>query len=61
MMIDIGPKFYTVWSPHSLHDLKVKTTDLNVLCLSFALKFKDYIIPYFFQPFDGFCSYLEWW
>ena len=31
MMIDTGPKFYTVLSP-PIHDLKVKVTDLEILC-----------------------------
>ena len=30
MMIDTGPKFYSV--PSSMHDLKVKVTDLKLLC-----------------------------
>ena len=36
MMIDIGLKFYTVPSPPPIHDLKVKVTDLDLLC---TLKF----------------------
>ena len=43
MMVDIGPKFYTVPSPY---DLKVKVTDLEFLCLSFVLKFLE---PHYFQ------------
>ena len=36
MMIDTGPKFYTVPSPHHF---KIKVTDLELLCQSLALKF----------------------
>ena len=32
MMIDTGPKFYTVPSPPPIHDLKVKVTDLELSC-----------------------------
>ena len=32
MVIDIGPKFYTVQSPPPVHDLKVKVMDLEFLC-----------------------------
>ena len=31
MMIDIGPKF-TGYHPRPVHDLKVKVTDLELLC-----------------------------
>ena len=31
MMIDTGLKFYAVHS-HTIHDLKVKVTDLELLC-----------------------------
>ena len=37
MMIDIGQKFYIVPSAPPLHDLKVKVTDFEFLCLSFTL------------------------
>ena len=39
MMIGSDPKFYAVPSL-PLHYLKVKVTDLEFLCFSFALKFK---------------------
>ena len=39
MMIDTGPKFYAVPSTPPIHDLKVKVTDLELLCKSFTLKF----------------------
>ena len=32
MMIDTGPKFYSVPSPNPMNDLKVKVTDLELLC-----------------------------
>ena len=32
MMIDTGLKFYAVPSKHPIHDLKVKVTDLELLC-----------------------------
>ena len=32
MMMDTGPKFYTVPSTTPIHDLKVKVTDLELLC-----------------------------
>ena len=32
MMIDTGLKFYAVPSTHLIHDLKVKVTDLELLC-----------------------------
>ena len=38
----------------SLHDLKVKVTDLEFLCLSFALKFLG---PHYFQTIGWICSY----
>ena len=38
-MIDTGPKFYAIPSTHLIHDLKVKVTDLELLCQRFMLKF----------------------
>ena len=38
-MIDTGLKFYAEPSTHPIHDLKVKLTDLELLCKSFMLKF----------------------
>ena len=38
MVIDTGPKLYVVPSPITVHDLKVKVTDLEFLCKSFVLK-----------------------
>ena len=32
VMIDTGPKFYTVPSPPPIHDFKVKVTDFQLLC-----------------------------
>ena len=32
MMIDTGPKFYTVPSPPPILDFKVKVMDLELLC-----------------------------
>ena len=46
MMIDTGPKFYTVPIPTDIHDFKVKVTDLELLCQSFASKFLG---PHYFQ------------
>ena len=37
-MIDTGLKFYAVPSTHPIHDLKVKVTDLELLCYSFTFK-----------------------
>ena len=31
-MIDTGLKFYAVLFTHPIHDLKVKVTDLELLC-----------------------------
>ena len=39
MLLDIGLKFYAVPSGPTLGDLEVKVTDLEILCLSFWLKF----------------------
>ena len=39
MLLDIGLKFYAVPSLPTLGDLEVKVTDLEILCLSFWLKF----------------------
>ena len=39
MLLDIGLKFYAVPSRPTLGDLEVKVTDLEILCLSFWLKF----------------------
>ena len=39
MLLDIGLKFYAVPSWPTLGDLEVKVTDLEILCLSFWLKF----------------------
>ena len=61
--------------PTPIHDLKVKVTDLELLCWSFMLKFLG---PHYFQstnvklyvkvfkliiskPYDGFGSCLVWW
>ena len=38
-MIDAGPKCYAVPSTPHIPDLKVKVTDLELLCESFTLKF----------------------
>ena len=38
MMIETGPKFYSVPSPPPILDLKVKVTDLDLSCKSFTLK-----------------------
>ena len=38
MLIDIGLRFYAVHTTH-LDDLEVRVTHLEVLCLSFWLKF----------------------
>ena len=46
VMIDTGPKFYTVPSSPPIHHFKVKVTDLELLCQSFVLKF---IGPHCFQ------------
>ena len=45
MMIDNGPKF-TQYHPHPMCDLKVKVTDLELLCQSFTFKFLG---PHYFQ------------
>ena len=55
MMIDAGPKFYLVPSPPPYLDLKVKVTDLELLCECFTLKFLGSIIS---KLFDGFGSFL---
>ena len=39
MLVDIGLKFYAVPSWSTLGNLEVKVTDLEILCLSFWLKF----------------------
>ena len=44
--------------PTPLHDLKVKITETEFLCLSFALNF---LWLHYFQTLDGFCSYIVWW
>ena len=31
-MVDTGPKFYALPSTPHLHDLKVKVSDLEILC-----------------------------
>ena len=39
MMIDIGPEFYSAIAPTTpIYDLKVKVTDLELLCLKFYVK-----------------------
>ena len=38
-LVDIGLKFYAVPSLPTLDDLEVKVIDLEIMCLSFWLKF----------------------
>ena len=47
-------KFLHSTIPIHLPDLKVKVTDLEFLCLRFALKILG---PHFSSPLGGFCSY----
>ena len=39
MLVDIGVKFYSVLPRTHLGELEVKVTDLDILCLSFWLKY----------------------
>ena len=45
VMIDTGPKIYTVPSPPPIHDLKVKATDLTFMLKFYVKAFRSSLFP----------------